>query len=225
MRLLYLSLLLLYCSNSQENLQKKKLDNDYKTLFFLSVVRSSGECLRIETKNSSSVYTCTKYNSGLCSYNLVVLTQGEKNKNLSDTSTLVNKRPECKESLLSSGLLTSEVTKDTDIDSLKKNNIFTSVPSCNFSFFNNYDKLVTLSELQFIDSSRGQIGKVAYENSLINSKIPTLVNLKNNALECLKNEFTDAEKDILKQVFEKSKYKELSCTKNSDSDTCGQGIF
>jgi len=177
------------CSNDQSSLNQEKLSTERNTLLALSFYRNNGECLRKETSSGSSIYTCSKYDNGLCNINLLIFTSGEKTKLLSDTTKIINKRPECKESLALSGILIPAISTNDEIDTLKRNNSFTGLDSCNTKNFSKYEKLVSKEELLFLTSARGKIGTFAYKST--QSLLETTI--KKNARECLANEFSETE--------------------------------
>ncbi len=208
--------IILGCSNDQAKLIQEKSIKERNTLILLSTFRSKGECLRKETSLNSSIYTCSKYDFGLCSVNLLIFTSGEKSKLLSDSNTLIQKRPECNESLVLSGLLSQTITTNDEIDTFKKNNIFSGLESCNTKNFNNYEKLVTKEELLFLKSYRGKIGTSAYKSS----QAPFETSIKKNASDCLANEFLESEKLLLKDIYSGTKVIEVKCTEDLSTGLC-----
>lgn len=204
------------CSNDQSTLNQEKLSNEKSTLLALSFYRNNGECLRKETSSGSSIYTCSKYDNGLCNINLLIFTSGEKTKLLSDTTKIINKRPECKESLVLSGLLNQAINTNDEIDTFKRNNSFTGLDSCNTKNFSKYEKLVSKEELLFLISARGKIGTFAYNSA--QSIFETTI--KKNARECLANEFSETENQLLKDIYSATKVQEVKCTESSSTGLC-----
>ena len=190
--------------------------NERNTLLSISFYRNNGECLRKETLIDSSTYTCSKYDNGLCSINLLIFTSGEKTKVLSDTTKIIDRRPECKESLGLSGILTQSITTNDEIDSLKKNNTFTGVENCNTKGFTKYEKLVSKEELLFLASARGKIGITAYKSA----QTPFETSIKKNAKECLNNEFSENENQLFKDLYSGTKVQEVKCTENTSNGMC-----
>lgn len=195
----------LSCSNSGENLQKEKQELDFKILTLISQFRETGECLQIQTEQTKVNYICSKYNRGLCSVNLLITSSGKKNKILSEVATLLDKRPECSESIILSRIQNLSITSFEDEKKIKSENEFISVDNCSTIDFKNYQKLVTLSELIFLRSSRGRVGKEAEK---IRSSFFFIEPQKKNAESCLQNEFTEAERTLLADIIANRKFEE-----------------
>jgi hypothetical protein len=207
---------ILSCSNDQTSLNKDKLLKERSTLLAISYYRNIGECLRKETLTDSSIYTCSKYDNGLCSINLLIFTSGEKTKLLSETAKIIDRRPECTESLALSGLLTQSITTNDEIDALKRNNTFSGVDNCNTKSFSKYEKLISKEELLFLVSARGKIGTYAYKSA----QFPIETSIKKNAQECLNNEFSESESQLFKDIYSGSKVQDVKCTENTSTGVC-----
>jgi hypothetical protein len=204
--------LILYCNNEQSNLQDEKRDQDYKTILFLNTYLNSGECLRQETTSASKIYTCSKLQKISCSINTLITTSGELIKIKNDTATIIKKSPECTES--SVALLKVTQSSNTEISTIKSNNVFTSVESCRGLNLANTDKLTSNDQTIFLNSTRGKIGLVAYVNS-------KNIFLKTKAENCLLNQFSESERLLIEEVSTGVKVKEVSCTEVKDTKTCG----
>ena len=209
-------IIILSCSNDQTSLNQEKLLKERNTLLAISFYRNNGECLRKETLTDSSTFTCSKYDNGLCSINLLIFTSGEKTKLLTETTKIIDKRPECSESLALSGILSQSITTNDEIDTLKRNNIFSGVDTCNTKSFSNYEKLVSKEELLFLVSARGKIGTAAYKSAQFLFE----TSIKKNARECLSNEFSESENQLFKDIYSGSKVQEVKCKENTDSGVC-----
>ena len=204
--------LILYCNNDQSNLQDEKSVQDYNTILFLNSYLTSGECLRQETTSTSKIYTCSKLQKISCNTNSLITTSGESLKIKNDTATILKKSPECTES--SVALLKVTLSSNSEISTLKSNNVFTSVESCSGLNLANSNKLTSNDQTIFLNSTRGKIGLVAYVNS-------KNIFLKANANNCLLNQFSESERLLIEEVSTGIKVKEVSCTEVKDTKTCG----
>lgn len=201
----------LSCSNSGEKLQQELNKNSNQNLILFSLYRSTGQCLWIETNEKSIIKRCSKYNRGLCSSNLLIITEGEKTKLISDVTKLLNNTSECRDSILRTGLLSTASTSAENEKTIKQKNEFIGVESCETSEFPNYSKLVSLSELIFLSSFRGKIGKEA-ENLRKNVFLSS--SIKNNAEACLNKEFSESERNLISDIILKNKLEEDTVTLN-----------
>ncbi len=204
--------LILYCNNEQSNLQDEKSVQDYKTILFLNTYLNSGECLRQETTSASKIYTCSKLQKISCSTNTLITTSGELIKIKNDTATIIKKSPECTES--SVALLKVTQSSNTEISTIKSNNVFTSIESCSGLNLSNTNKLTSNDQTIFLNSTRGKIGLVAYVNS-------KSIFFKTKAENCLLNQFSESERLLIEEVSTGVKVKEVSCTEVKDTKTCG----
>lgn len=178
-------------------------------MILISIFRNTGECLRIETTETSTIKRCSKYNRGLCNTNLLITTDGEKTKITSDVSNLLKKTSECRDSVVSSGLLSITSTSAESEKSIKQKNLYIGIESCNTSEFSNYSKLVTLDELLFLTSFRGRIGKEAEK---LRKNIFLSQTIRSNAESCLSKQFSDSERTLISDIILQKKLEEDTIT-------------
>ncbi|MCB1180322.1 MAG: hypothetical protein KDK36_22270, partial [Leptospiraceae bacterium] len=157
--LLFIFLFYFTCKNPEKNIQERE-EAKNKNLLLLIGFRDSGNCLRIETINSTqkNLY-CSRLPNGICNTNLLIYTKEEKNKRVVEYSEYLDKYSICKNPIALSGLYTEKLTTDAEIQDIKTNNNFKSINSCEEIGFSNSDKsLFNKDEIIYLNSDRGKLG-------------------------------------------------------------------
>jgi hypothetical protein len=209
---------------------KNKKENKKKTdLFFLTIAqnRTKGNCLRKDSSTSTNY--CDRRSSGLCNASDLILTNSEKTFNLNEANNLVKAVPSCNFSFLNSGIASESVASFTDEDTIKANNNYLIVESCESTGINSSATLVTEVEFLYIISPKGRIGIAAdktYNTSdtllaLSLGSLATAKQTKADALDCLTGGFPQSEKDLFADLRTGKKIKALTCsTKQGSTNSC-----
>ncbi|MBE7412748.1 MAG: hypothetical protein L6Q54_01975 [Leptospiraceae bacterium] len=184
----FLSFSIFQCNGNENTFKNRENSYNLSLLYFIKI-RSEGNCLRIETKNSDikNIY-CDRRPMGVCNSNNLIYTNEEKNYRLKEISDLNKKTTECISFILQSGVSTEKVTTENEEDVIKQNNFYKSIESCESTqIATDYNTLTTYDEWIFLNSTLGKIAVMA-EIASIN---PLNQSLQDKGKNCLNTILTD----------------------------------
>lgn|GEM_PF-5588230 len=201
---LIFSIWLLGCGSnfeSGEEIQQNRIrSSSLSSLIWLST-QKSGNCQVTKTQTlgntTKTIETCNRRTRGTCNVDPLLLTSSELNLILYDANNLLKAQESCREGFLASGILVLTPTTEEAIDSLKKNNSFTSIASCEESGFSLSKPMVSESDLNFLLTAKGRIGQAA--ERIIGSP-RSLQSSIDNANTCLNKILMESEKTLLRQL-------------------------
>ncbi len=183
------------CEDGETKLAKQNLDQTY-LLVYLVNVREEGNCKKVVSNtNNTQTTTCSRKPRGFCSIKQSIITQGEINFLLSEGKKVRDRTSDCELSFLQSGLLTTTATTTEDEATIRGNTIYSVVSSCENDDFIIRDKtrLATSTEILFLESAKGRIGRTA---SVLSINRLATVTIRNQARSCLEKEFSDSERGL-----------------------------
>ncbi len=166
-------------------------------MIVLSRFNEEGNCKRTifnENTQTTSV-NCNRYPRGICNIDLSIVSSGEITFQINEGRKLAERVVECDLSFLQSGILSTTSTSQTDEQSLRKNVTYSSVSTCEgYGFLIPEGKRLSLSsELTFLESARGKIGRTA---SLLRDNIFLTQTIRDRARICLSNEYSLDERSL-----------------------------
>lgn len=200
---------------------KRKEDSKRKNDFLFLLLaqnRTKGNCLRKDS--STGINSCDRRSGGICSANDLILTSSERTLNLRDGNNLVEAVPSCNFSFLNSGIPSEVVATYSDEDTIKANNTYFVVDSCEATAITSTASLITELEFLYLNSSKGRIGVSAdkiYNTSdfillLSLGNLKSVKQVKSDALACLTDGFPQSEKDLFSDIRTVKKTKALTCS-------------
>lgn len=225
--IIYFILNLFTCSNIDGLNRKQEVQNNRDTLFLIiATSRAMGNCLRKDLSTNKAY--CDRRSSGLCNANDLILTSAEKIFNLNEGKDLVNKISGCSYSFITSGISSESIASYSDEDTIKANNAYSIIDSCDTTGITSSATLLGEAELLFINSSKGRIGVAA--DTLYNTpdavlsislgSLSAAQQAKSDALHCLDVGFLQSEKDLFTGLRNGTKTKALTCDLNGGANPC-----
>ncbi len=192
----FLMLYVLSCNEGSDKIQAKN-EREQTLMIVLSRFNEEGNCKRTifnENTQSTSV-TCNRYPRGICNIDLSIVSSGEITFQINEGRKLAERVVECDLSFLQSGILSTTSTSQTDEQSLRKNVTYITVASCEADgiLIPEGKRLTLASELTFLESARGKIGRTA---SILRDNIFLTQTIRDRARICLSNEFTLDERSL-----------------------------
>ncbi len=219
MKLIILFFILFSCNDIDDTKDKENRKRTSDLIFLYSIRnRNEGNCLRVETTSTGKIITCDRRPSSICNSNIAILTNGEKFNNLNEARNFTNLNPECTSSFGGSGLATDTVPANfQEEDSIKQNNYFEIVSSCESLGFQLSAPISTLSEFEFLTSAKGRIGISANRISstpdivLQQSLGANFNTIKNDATTCLNKPFSRTEVELIQNIRLGTKLLQATC--------------
>jgi hypothetical protein len=219
LRIIFLILVLLFCKDIDDKQDKedRKRISDYLFLFSTSN-RNKGNCLRVETTSSGKSITCDRRPSSICNSNLAILTSQERLNNLNEARSFTNLNPFCTSSFGASGIATDSVSNSFEAeDTIKRNNTFEIVNSCEELGFQLTAPIASLTEFEFLTSSKGRIGIAADRTSSTSDQIlqatigANFATLKAEATTCINQPFSRNEVELIQSIRLGTKTLQATC--------------
>ena len=224
---IYFIFTLFTCSNI-DGLNRKQESQNNKDILFLIIAanRAMGNCLRKDFSTNTAY--CDRRSGGLCNASDLILTNTEKIFNINEGKDLVNKISRCSYSFFTSGISSESIASYSDEDTIKANNMYSVINSCDTIGITSSATLLAEEELLFINSGKGRIGVAA--DTLYNTpdavlsislgSLSAAQQTKSDALHCLDAGFLQSEKDLFAGLRNGTKTKALTCDLNGGVNPC-----
>jgi hypothetical protein len=227
--ILFCLFILLQCKDIDDKKKNEtQLQKNNFIFFSLFQNRDKGNCLRVEKIATGNSLSCDRKPAGLCNTNDLITTSGERINNLNQGSKFIELNPSCRDSFAFSGIALDKVQTFAEEDTIKANNNFFSVNSCETLEIPATVGIINLIELEFINSAKGRIGISA--DRLINTpervlsqSLPVgsnLTQIKKDATTCLNTPFSKSEVDLIIALRTGTILRQFSCAFNSTTSPC-----